>query len=125
MSYANAYRRTQAETASPERLMVLLFEAALRHMREGASSLEQQRRDTFRVHFSKASQIVAELARTLDANQAPDLAAQLGPLYLFVCERLTNANLKADPKLAREAERVFEPIADAFTQAVAKAQGVR
>lgn len=122
MSYANAYRKTQAETASPERLMVLLFEAALRHMREGASGLEQNRRDSFRIHFSKASAIVAELSRTLDATRAPELAAQLGPLYTFVCERLTYANLKADPKLAREAEKVFEPIADAFTQAVAKAQ---
>jgi flagellar protein FliS len=123
MSYANAYRKTQAETASPERLMVLLFEAALRHMREGASELERDQRGTFRVHFSKASQIVAELARTLDATKAPELAAQLGPLYVFVCERLTHANLKADAKLARDAEKVFEPIADAFTQAVSKAGG--
>jgi flagellar protein FliS len=123
MSYANAYKKTQAETASPERLMVLLFQAALRHMREGASELEHDQRTSFRVHFSKASQIVAELARTLDASQAPELSAQLGPLYTFVCERLTYANLKADAKLAREAERVFEPLADAFTQAVAKAGG--
>ncbi len=121
MSYANAYRRTQAETASPERLMVLLFEAALRHIREGATELECDQRGSYRVHFSKASQIVAELARTLDATRAPELAGQLGPLYVFVCERLTRANLKGDPKLARDAERVFEPIADAFTQAVAKA----
>ena len=34
------YAQTQNETASKERLMVLLFEAALRHMRRAAVSLE-------------------------------------------------------------------------------------
>jgi len=123
MSYANAYKKTQAETASPQRLMALLFEAALRHIREGAQDLEA-RRTAFRTHFAKASAIVAELARTLDSKQAPELAEQLGPLYLFVSRRLFVANLKSDVKAAREAERVFAPIAEAFTQAVAQAQAV-
>ena len=78
MSYANAYKKTQAETASPQRLMALLFEAALRHMREGVRELEAAHRAEFRTHFSKAAAIVAELARTLDGQKSPELAAQLG-----------------------------------------------
>ena len=40
MSVARLYAKTQNETASKERLMVLLFEAALRHMRAAAPALE-------------------------------------------------------------------------------------
>jgi flagellar protein FliS len=124
MSYANAYKKTQAETASPQRLMALLFQAALRHIREGAQGLETKQIADCRTHFSKASAIVTELARTLDPQKSPELAAELGPLYLFVSRRLYMANLKYDVKAAREAERVFAPIAEAFSQAVAQAQAV-
>ena len=37
------YANTQNETASKERMMVLLFEAALRHMRRAAAALESGR----------------------------------------------------------------------------------
>ncbi len=43
MSYAIRYAQAQAETASKERLVVLLFEAAIRHMRGGARALAEGR----------------------------------------------------------------------------------
>ena len=43
MSLAQRYATTQNETASKERLMVLLFEAALRHIRTAATALEAKR----------------------------------------------------------------------------------
>ena len=50
MSVARIYARTQNETASKERLMVLLFEAALRHMRTAGPALaaKQYRRGQHR-----------------------------------------------------------------------------
>jgi flagellar protein FliS len=113
------YASTQNETASKERLMVLLFEAALRHMRRGATALETGRSAEAVAALGKAGDIVAELLATLDHAQAPELCRQLSDLYVFVADRLIAAGAARDPALVREAERAFAPIADAFSQAVA------
>ena len=119
MISVNKYAQTQKETASKERLMVLLFEAALKHMRKGAEALEKGRTQDAAPSLERATDIVLELHRTLDTTQAPDLAEQLVSVYEFVEMRLTQAKFGHNPKLAREAERAFAPLVDGFSQAVA------
>jgi flagellar protein FliS len=118
MSAVRRYAQSQAETASPERLTVLLFEAALRHMRTGAAALEERRFGEANTALAKAGDIVVELHATLDVQRAPDLCQRLGEVYRFVCLRLLNGNLARDPRLVREAERAFAPLAEAFAGAV-------
>jgi len=131
MNPTRRYAQAQNETASPERLMVLLFEAAIRHMRTGAAALEAGRLAEASQAISKATDIVVELDATFDRPRFPELGENLGLVYQFVCGRLLSATLERDPVLVREAERVFFPVADAFSTAVRQlaaeraAQGVR
>ena len=117
------YANTQNETASKERLMVLLFEAALRHMRRAASALESGRASEAAPGLARAGDIVAELLATLDHSKAPQLCRQLSDLYIFVADRLIAAGGSRNPVAVREAERVFAPIAEAFASAVASLGG--
>ena len=71
MSVARIYARTQNETASKERLMVLLFEAALRHMRTAGPALAAKQFREAITALGKASNIVTELLGTLDRTQGP------------------------------------------------------
>jgi flagellar protein FliS len=131
MNPIRRYAQAQNETASPERLMVLLFEAALRHMRTAASALQSGRAADANAALSKATDIVVELDATFDRLRFPELAESLGLVYRFVCSRLLSATVKRDPALVREAERVFSPVVDAFSAAVRQlsvehaAQGTR
>lgn len=117
-----AYARATQETASKERLMVLLFEAALKHMRLGARLLEEGQGTQALTSLTKASDIVAELASTLNPREAPELVRTLAELYTFVAQRLSHAAVFRDVAAAREAERAFAPIVDGFQQAVASLQ---
>lgn len=117
-----AYARATQETASKERLMMLLFEAALKHIRRGATLLEEATVTEALVQLGKASDIVTQLALTLDAEKAPELTQTLAELYTFVGSRLARAAAFRDAGAAREAERVFAPIVDGFQQAVASLQ---
>ena len=117
------YAQTQNETASKERLMVLLFEAALRHMRRAAVSLEGGRAAEASPALNRAGDIVAELLGTLDHSRAPELCRQLSDVYIFVADRLIAAGGTKNPVAVREAERVFAPIVDAFSKAVVQLQG--
>lgn len=117
------YASTRNETASKERLMVLLFETALKHMRVAAVALENGRTMEANEPLAKAADIVAELTSTLDHARAPQLCAQLTDVYMFVADRLMLGANTRNPKAVREAERVFAPIADAFSTAVSMVQG--
>lgn len=119
----NAYRRyaqTQVETASPERTLSMLLEGALSRIRTGISALEGGRRLEAVTPLTRAADIVVELERTLRADVAPELCAQLAELYQFTALRLTKAAARGDVKAAREAEQAFAPIADAFREALAQ-----
>ncbi|MEW5738134.1 MAG: flagellar export chaperone FliS [Myxococcota bacterium] len=123
MNAARAYARTQQETASKERLMVLLFEAALKHIRAGATALEAGKRQEAVAPLTRAGDIVTELSATLDVTRAPELGQVLKDVYLFVSGRLIRAAATGQADAAREAERVFAPIVDAFSAAVAQQAG--
>ena len=127
MNALRAYSKTQQETASKERLMMLLFQAALRHIRTSAEALEKKQFDKFAVPLSKAADIVMELSGTLDTQRSPELCRTLGDVYEFVSFQLLSAMTSRDPKHVRNAEKVFAPIVDAFEQAVASlpAEGAR
>ena len=112
------YVQAQSATATPERIMLLLFEGALRNIRAGAEALEVGRVRESDRSLSKAAEIVAALDGSFDAARFPALAKNLGPVYRFVCQRLLFALLRRDPRMARQAERVFWPVADAFSRAV-------
>jgi len=116
---ARRYAATQNQTASPERMLVLLMEAALRHIRTAASALERGERPKASEPLFKATEIVLELLATLDRARAPQLCEQLASVYEFVALRLTSAQNGGGAAPAREAERAFAPLAEAFAQAVA------
>jgi len=120
---ARRYTSVQNDTASKERLMVNLFQTALRHMRAGAAELgersPQKRRNAMRT-LDKAAQIVGYLQGTLNREAAPGLADQLKEIYTFTAARLCRAIATGNPADVREAERAFAPIAEGFAEAVAK-----
>jgi len=84
-----------------------------------ASHLESKQPTEALPLLTKASDIVTELAGTLDTAAAPDLADALAQVYLFVAQRLAIAAFSKDAAPVREAERAFAPIVEGFQQAVA------
>lgn len=113
------YAQVQNATASKERLMVNLFQTALRHMRSGAADLEQRRRSAAMRTLDKAAQIVGYLHGTLKRDAAPKLVDDLAEIYTFTAARLCRAIATGNVADVREAERAFAPIAEGFAQAVA------
>ncbi|ABC81112.1 flagellar export chaperone FliS [Anaeromyxobacter dehalogenans] len=117
---ARRYAQAERQTASPERLLVLLFQAALRNVRAGAAALEAGRPAEAARPLTLASDIVVELHATLDRPRAPELCDQLAAVYRFVCDRLGAAALARDARAAREAERALAPVAEAFEAVAAR-----
>ena len=96
------------------RLAALLLETALRHIRAGAAAMEHGRADAAGASLREAARIIIDLHTALDRERSPELSAALAPIYRWVCLRLNDAALLHDPVPAREAERAFGPLAEAF-----------
>jgi flagellar biosynthetic protein FliS len=102
--------------------MVLLFEAALRHMRHARAAMERKEGKAFHDGIQRAAEIVIELQSTLKSEVAPGLCDELSQIYGFVIGRLMLAAATRDPRLVAEAERAFSPIVEAFTQVASQVQ---
>ena len=119
MSGANRYLAVKNATASKERLMVNLFETALRHMRVAMKHLESKDVKAALPLLDKSSQIVGYLHGTLNRSAAPAVVDSLAEIYVFTIARLMRSIVTHKVSDVREAERAFAPIVEGFQKAVA------
>ncbi len=96
MSDFKAYQRTNVETASQGKLIVMLFSRAVQCVEEAKRGLEPL--DVMRVHKAliKAQDIVAELRASLNIEAGGDIARNLDRTYEYIHHRLITANIKKE-----------------------------
>ncbi len=117
---AEAYKRQQILTATPEALTLMLYNGALRFMTEGRDALEKKDFEEANTALQKAQNIITEFRVTL--NMEYDIAHQLMPLYNYVYDRLVEANLKSDVEKIDEAKHIISELRDAWAKAMVKAR---
>lgn len=103
----NAYGKqdlaTQVEAASPHRLILMLFEGAIKSCRLAKLHMQNGAIADKGMAISKAIAIIQEGLRvSLDKDQGGDLAANLDALYDYMGQRLLQANLHNDLTMLEE-----------------------
>lgn len=117
---AEAYKRQQIMTATPEALTLMLYNGCLRFMTEGREAIEKKDYEQANTSLQKAQNIISEFRITLKMEY--DIAQQLLPLYNYVYDRLVEANLKSDVTKIDEARDIITELRDAWAQAMKKAR---
>ncbi len=120
MNAYRAYTNVTAATASPQRIMMMLFENALASIRTARAAFSRRDHTTGINAGEKAAKIVMALQSTLKAEVAPELCDQLDAVYSFVVGRLVMACGKTSAQHAAEAEAALLPIVEAFAEVVAR-----
>ncbi len=82
---AAAYRTATLENAPPLKIVVLLYEGAIRFLERARRLDPDSENIEFINQLSRADRIVCELRFSLNSGAAPELTAELERLYLF-CE---------------------------------------
>lgn len=119
MSYGlRKYRTSQANTASREDLLILLYEGAIRFLDRSIKEMEAKRLSEHKMYLRRGLAIVAELQSTLDFEKGGDLSMQLFDLYGFMLERLTQANMKQDMEQIRLVIKNLETLLEGWRDAV-------
>jgi flagellar protein FliS len=103
MTYAQAaatYQRNAVLTASPEKLVKLLYDGAIKHLeksRLGLADTKTARSPEVGQSLSRAMGILGELRASLDHAAGGQIAQDLDRLYEFSLDPLSQANLTRTP----------------------------
>lgn len=118
-AYANIGLETQVLSASPERLITLLFDGARAAMMKARLHMENGNLEGRGMALSKAIDIVdSGLKASVDQEAGGELAKNLVATYDLVIRNLLLANLNADPEKLALAEQLLTNVAEAWRLAV-------
>lgn len=98
----NAYQKSNVGTASQGRLVVLLYEGAIKQLNGALSLYDENDKikvsnlEQFGIHLQKTQAIITELECSLDMEKGGEIAKNLMSLYLFFNEELSNAVINHD-----------------------------
>jgi flagellar protein FliS len=121
MNAVNVYRQMQAHTAPPGELVVMLYRGAARFAATAATALEAHDLQLAHNNLIRTQAIVSELAGSLDFERGGDVARHLVLLYDYLTRRLIEANVRKDPTIAREVERLLRDLLGAWEVAARQA----
>lgn len=110
------YLADSVATASPARLLTLLYDRLLLDLHRATSALETGDRGGAGTHLAHAQDIVCELIATLDVS-AWEGGNRLMSLYGWVLNELLTAGTTGDAARVEACRGVVAPLADAWHQA--------
>ena len=112
------YQRTQVTTASKEKILLMLYEGAIRFTKQAALHMEKKNIAEKGKHISKATAILSELMATLDFKQGGQLAADLENLYIFMIDKLIEGNINNDVKCLKTVEELLLTLYQAWKDVI-------
>jgi len=110
MSLSNPYaqyRQNSVETATPTRMVVMLYDGAIRFLCQALPAMRARQYDQQSLNIGKAQAIIAHLRDTLDFQQGGAVAVHLSGLYVGLFDALTDANIHDRPE---RVERAIEAL---------------
>ncbi len=118
----NAYKETKVKTASQGRIIVMLYDEAIKQLNIAVDLIEKKSKQLDQVNnaISKARDIVTELMVSLDMEQGGEFANQMFSLYQWFNERLMEGNLKKSSEPVLQVRDMMSEIREAWNQIAGK-----
>jgi flagellar secretion chaperone FliS len=90
------YQETQLKTATPGKLLIMTYDAAIRFANAAAKNIKEHNLEEQSTNIRKVQNMVLELISSLDIKADRQLAANLYSLYSYIFDKLTQANIHDD-----------------------------
>ncbi len=121
----NAYRQTRVKTASQGKLIVMLYDEAIRQIDTAKQLLSENSLAYDRVNeaIGKTQDIVTELTVSLDLEGGGEIAQNLFRLYRFFNEQLVAANFKKEVQPLENVRSFMVELRDAWKEIAEKGTG--
>ena len=104
--YIKQYQTSNITTATPEKLMILLFDGAIQFLQKAKKAISESNYKERSENIDGARKIIRELMRTIDLENGNDVSKQLFKLYNRMAMNLIKANVQ------RNSAKIDEVIED-------------
>ncbi len=112
----NAYRKTSVNTASQGRLIVMLYDEAIKQMDIATDEIGKERKKIDKIHNAivKTQDIITELMASLDFEKGGEISQNLYNLYMFFNRQLVQANIDKSSETILEVRRFMADLREAW-----------
>jgi len=125
----NAYRANAVGSASPESLVVMLYDGAIRFLGAALRAFEHDDPLDFNLtvhtNITKTQEIIRELNHALDLENGGELGQSLTSLYYYFDQRLQEANIKKDRAIIEEILSRISELRDAWSESLEKQKNLK
>ncbi|EES72678.1 MULTISPECIES: flagellar export chaperone FliS [Paenibacillus] len=102
ISAYQSYQKNKYETASPHRLILMLYNGAVQYAMRAQRAIQSGDVKETNQYIQKTQAILYELISSLNEKEGGELARNLKNLYLYIIDRLIQANIKKNPDYIEE-----------------------
>jgi flagellar protein FliS len=116
-AYMNQYQNNQVTTASSEQILIMLYDGAIRFVRQARTAIVDGRKGDKAAAIGKAIAIITEFSNTLNYEVGGEIALELSRLYDFMTRELSAVNARSDAKRLDPVEKILLDLREAFAEA--------
>ena len=114
MSATMTYQETAISTQNKGRLIILLYDGAIRFLHQGRRAIESANYNQKSFALSKARDIVYELNQSLNLQEGGALAQNLRSLYNFLWRYIGQASIQNNTEMIEKSIHILEDLAAAW-----------
>lgn len=119
---SNTYQEIAVQTSSPARLVVMLYEGAIRFLRQSITAIQSKDLDRKRQSVDRAVAVIQHLQGTLDMDRGREVAAELDRLYSYITSRILDGSGKLEVAPLEEAIKLLTVLLSGWEDVVKKEQ---
>ena len=114
------YKQMQVETTDPLRLVVMLYEGAIKALRLAIEYIGRKDYELKGKELMRAHDIIFELLSSLDREAGGEIAKNLESLYVYIIRRILEANASMDVTVIEEVINHLKTLNEAWTELAAQ-----
>ena len=108
------YQRNKILTASPAEITLMLYEGAIKFCNVAIMGIEQKDMERAHTNIMKTQRIIEEFRNTLDRKY--QVAEEFDKIYVYVLQRLFEANIKKDKEILEEVNEHLRSLRDTWKE---------
>lgn len=108
------YQKNKIMSASPAEVTLMLYEGAIKFCNVAIMAIQNEEVEKAHNNIKKAQRIIEEFRNTLD-RQYP-VAEDFDRIYVYLLQRLLEANIKKDPEILEEVNKHLHMLRDTWKE---------
>lgn len=110
----NEYKKTQITTANQGKLIVMLYDGAIKFLNIAIENMNPRTYDVANNNIIKAQDIITELLLSLNMKEGGEISQNLFNLYMYFKKSLLDANIKKDASMIQNTIKMLKELRDAW-----------